>query len=152
ARVDRFQGDASVAPGVAIRDLLALVTLDSVTLTAVGIDGVAQLHEHDLALPRADDGRPEEAVRTVRDGGFHRLTDDLGHEHARAQAALCVDGDPLPVVVLDVLRVAERSCHGLEGDERYTGHIAVLGTRLDDLELWLRFSGTAPGRRSSTFS
>src|SRR5262249_60766146 len=104
-RVDRLQGDPSMMPGVAICDLLALVTLDSVALAVVGIDGVAQLHEHDLALPRADDGRPEEAVRAVRDGGLHRLANDLGNKHARTQAALGIDGDPLPIVIFDVLGV-----------------------------------------------
>src|SRR4029453_17121685 len=105
----RLQGDPSVTPGVAIHDLLALVTLDSVALAVVGIDGVAQLHEHDLALPRADDRRSKEAVRAVRYGGLHRLANDLGHEHARAQAALGVDGDPLPIVVLDVVGGGKRS-------------------------------------------
>src|SRR5215510_4329476 len=127
-------------PGVAICDLLALVTLDSVALAVVGVDGVAQLHEHDLTLPRADDGRPEEAVRAIRYSGLHRLANDLGHEHARAQAALGVDGDPLPIVVFDVLGVAKRSGSGLEGNERHTGYVAVLGLRLDDAELWLCFS------------
>src|SRR5262245_61306903 len=139
-------------PGVALRDLLAQVTLDGVALAVIGVEAVAQLHEHDLALPGAGDGSPEEAVRAVRDGGLHRLADDLSDEQARAQAALRVDGDPLPVVVLDVLGVAERSCRGLEGDERYTSHVAVLGEWVDGPELWLRFSGTAPGRHRSGLS
>src|SRR5262249_10693318 len=80
-RVDRLEGDLGVTPGVAIRDLLALVALDGVALAVIGIGDVAQLHKHNLALPRAKDGRPEEAVRAVRDGGLHRLADDLGDEH-----------------------------------------------------------------------
>jgi hypothetical protein len=40
----------------------------------------------------------------------------------------------------------------LKRNERHTGHIAVLGTRLDDPELWPRFAGTAFGRRSSALS
>ena len=73
-------------PGVAVLDFLAAVTLDSVAFAVLGIDGVAQLHVYGLALSRAGDGRSEEAVCAIRDSRFHRFTDDLGNEHARAQA------------------------------------------------------------------
>ena len=52
------------------------------------IDGVAQLHEHGLALARALDRCGEQAIRAIGDGRLHGLANDLGHEHAGAQTAL----------------------------------------------------------------
>src|SRR3990170_7843509 len=133
-----------MAPGVAALRFLALVALDGVALAGVGVSGVAKLDEDGLALARARDWRGEEAVRAVGNGGLHRLADDLGDEHARAQSVARLDRDPLQAVVRDVLGIAERTRGGLEWDERHARDVAFLGLGLDDAEL--RRQG--PGRHS----
>lgn len=72
-------------PRIALGDHLAFIALDGVALTGLGVGGIAQLHEHGLALASALDRGAEEAVRAVWDGGLHGLADHLGDEHAGAQ-------------------------------------------------------------------
>jgi hypothetical protein len=74
------------------------------------------LDEDGLALARALDRGTEDAVRAIRDPGFHRPTDDLGDEHALVQAVAQLDRDPLETVVLGVLRIAEGASRRLELD------------------------------------
>ena len=50
-RVDRLQSDPGMAPGVSVRDPLAMVSLEGVSRSGLRIDRAAKLHQHGLVLP-----------------------------------------------------------------------------------------------------
>ena len=85
-RVDGLEGDLLVAPSVAFLRLFALVTLDRVALTGLGIGGVAELDEDGLALTRALDRSAEEAPGTVGNRGLPWTCRQLGR-----RTCLCAD-------------------------------------------------------------
>jgi hypothetical protein len=113
-------------------------------LAILGVGGVAQLHEHRLALARPLDGRGEEAVRTVGDGGLHALADDLGYEHAGAEAALGLDGGPLEVIVVDVLGIAE----GAGGDLELCGMAPPVGALIELVRMHRFFDTYRTGEKA----
>lgn len=102
----------NVPPGtVCTVSFLAVVALHRVTITALRVHLIVQLHQHVLALPSALNRRYKDAVGAVGYPWLHRPADDLGHKHAAMQLAAEVNGNPvLPLCVLGYpLRVAESS-------------------------------------------
>ena len=94
--------DDGMVPSVALAGLLAFLALDGLRLVSFRVGGVAKLHKCGLSLPRALDGRGEEAVCAILDHGLHGLAEDLGDEHAGAEAVARLDGNPFEAIVFDV--------------------------------------------------
>ena len=95
-----------------------MVALDGVALAALRTGSVAHFNEHRLSLLRARARHSEKAVRTVWDGRFHRLADDLGDEHTAVEVMSGIYRHPLEVIIINLLTVAERTCRNLEQYER----------------------------------
>ena len=115
ASVDRFERNFRMVPRVPVARLLALITLNGVTLAAFRVGDVAHLHEHRLPLARALYGRSEEAVRAIRNARLHGLPNHLGDEHTATEAACSLDRYPHKVIVVNVLGVAECAAAALRG-------------------------------------
>ena len=104
-----------------------MVALERVAGAGFGIDGVAELHQHGLALPRALHRRPEQGVRAVGDQRLHGAAGDLRDEHARPQPARGVDRHPLPVILgRHRLLTAERAGGHRQRHQRNAGYVAFL--------------------------
>src|SRR5690606_22287383 len=97
---------------------------------------VAMFGEHHLALARATGICAPETPRTVGNAAVHRLAHDLRNEEPRGGPAAAVEGDPLPVVTLDLLRLAERAGRGPKGNQRDAGDVALGGCRFDETQRW----------------
>lgn len=62
---------------------------------------------------------------TIGDGRLHRLANHPGDKNAAMEAVLGLDSDPLEIIVVDVLQIADGSGRCLEKNDRDAGHVAV---------------------------
>ena len=129
-----------MTPGIVYRDLLALVTLYRVTLAGLWVNRITHLDEHRLTLTRTLNWRRKQTVGTIRYGRLHRLANNLRDEHPRAQTMPGFNLYPLPVLVLNMLRIAEGAGGDLERDKWHAGNVSILRTRLHDTQPRLHHS------------
>ena len=97
ARIAGLEGDAGVAPAVAVLvpgGLLALVPLDVVPLAGLGVDLVPKLHEQGCPGAAPATGAEKRHQAPVGHRRFHRPADDLGDEHPTSQRGLRANPAP----------------------------------------------------------
>src|SRR5262245_26194676 len=114
--------------------LLAFVALDRVPFTSLGISLVAKLNKNGSTLPTSNDRRGEQAIGSVRDCWFHRMTYYLGNEHSRAQLPVSLDLDPVPSAVRYRLWIAESPCGSFKRNKWDAGNVAFVFARLDNFQ------------------
>ena len=105
--VVRPQSNTHVPPGFTVPGFLTLVAFDRVAVAGFGVGGVLELNQHGFSLPRTRYWCAEQAERSIPDGRFHGFADDLSDKHPGLEVLVRFYCDPLEVIVIDVLRIAE---------------------------------------------